>query len=113
MTFTRVHTYVYFADPNLRCDECGEPVARFHDPERCGCNKPFENDPCGHTGVTSDCPSWGPVDGCRCDGHPHCDRAALAAADPEPPRVRWADDADDVNTPVSRVAIAADPEAQP
>ena len=68
MTFTRVHTFVTFANPILTCDDCREPVARFHDPARCGCeSKPFCNDPCEHNGVTSTCPSWGPVDGCRCD----------------------------------------------
>lgn len=76
VTFTRTHTYVTFADPNLRCDKCSEPVARFHDPERCGCKSEHRNVPCGHVGVTSDCPSWGPVDGCRCPAHPHMDRVA-------------------------------------
>jgi hypothetical protein len=63
-------TYVTFANPYLRCDECGEPVRSYwHDDTT--------NRPCGHRGVTSACPSWGPVDGCSCVeqiGHrPHAD----------------------------------------
>lgn len=49
---------VAFANPYLKCDECGEPCIAVKD------NK---NVPCGHqAGATSSCPSWGPVDGCKC-----------------------------------------------
>lgn len=85
MTYTRVHTYISFANPFLICDECGQPVARFHDPDRCGCeSKPLCNDPCEHLGFTSTCPSWGPVDGCRCPEHlgaPRCVAAERAEGD--------------------------------
>jgi hypothetical protein len=73
MTAVRTHVYVTFADPYLRCDDCGERVVRYHDPARCGCDGGAHNVPCGHLGVTSLCPSWGPVDGCRC---PESHRAA-------------------------------------
>lgn len=71
MTHTRVHTYVAFADPHLVCDLCRQPVTRWHDPAQCGCGLPgWWNAPCGHhAGATSTCPSWSPVDGCRCLAH--------------------------------------------
>lgn len=67
-TYTRTHVYVQFADPYLVCDGCGEQVTRWHDDERCGCGETWWNEPCGcrRAGVDSTCPSWGPVDGCRC-----------------------------------------------
>jgi hypothetical protein len=66
-THTRVHVFIDLADPYLRCDDCGVYVPRWHDDDRCGCDAGYWNEPCGHhAGVTSDCPSWGPVDGCRC-----------------------------------------------
>ena len=67
-TVTRVHVLIEFADPYLRCDYCRAWVDRWHDPGRCGCDQGgWQNDPCGHqAGVTSACPSWGPVDGCTC-----------------------------------------------
>lgn len=52
-----------FANPYLKCDECKEP---------CIAVKDNMNVPCGHkTGATSSCPSWGPVDGCRCERKCH------------------------------------------
>jgi hypothetical protein len=64
---TRVHTYVTFADPYLRCDQCGQPVPKWHNADLCGCDSGWWNEPCGHEGgVSSICPSWSPVDGCRC-----------------------------------------------
>jgi hypothetical protein len=70
VTHTRTHIYVSFANPYLRCDQCGQPVPRWHDDARCGCNGGFWNEPCGHVaGVTSVCPSWSPVDGCCCLEH--------------------------------------------
>jgi hypothetical protein len=67
-TFTRTHVLITFANPYLMCDHCKIRVERWHDPQRCGCgNGDWSNEPCGHNaGVTSACPSWGPVDGCRC-----------------------------------------------
>lgn len=66
MSHTSTHTYtvVEFANPYLICDQCGRPVRGYR-------QSPSEDDdgllvPCGHLGVTSTCPSWGPVDGCRC-----------------------------------------------
>jgi hypothetical protein len=65
---TRTHVLVGFANPFLKCDTCKEPVKYWHNPERCGCDDKYFNHPCEHTtGVTSKCPSWGPVDGCTCD----------------------------------------------
>lgn len=67
VTSTRTHTFVSFANPHLLCDSCGEPVSRWHDPERCGCQSGLWNEPCRHlASATSACPSWSPVDGCRC-----------------------------------------------
>jgi hypothetical protein len=66
---TSKHVQIGFANPFLICNECKEKVPYWHDPNRCGpkCNDPFYNFPCEHTAdVTSICPSWGPVDGCRC-----------------------------------------------
>ncbi|GAB6899382.1 hypothetical protein JCM9957A_49340 [Kineosporia succinea] len=70
-THTRTHVTVVFGDPFLACDQCGRRARGFHDPERCGCEEGFENDPCGHHAeVTSVCPSWTPVGGD--DGHGAC-----------------------------------------
>jgi hypothetical protein len=67
-THTRTHVFVEFANPFLACDACGRRVPEWHSPEQCGCGQEgWENEPCGHqAGVTSACPSWGPVDGCLC-----------------------------------------------
>jgi DNA-binding MarR family transcriptional regulator len=83
-THTRTHLVVNFANPYLRCDKCRKPVEGFHDPEKClltyaaqpigdSCGAEFMNYPCccELAGVTSTCPSWGPVDGCRCK--PRCE----------------------------------------
>lgn len=70
MTYTRVHTHVTFADPFLVCDECRNRVTGFHDPEHCGCTGDFHLLPCNHVAEpVSTCPSWSPVDGCRCQEH--------------------------------------------
>lgn len=67
VTRTRTHTYIELANPYLRCDGCSKPVAAFHNHERCGCGEPeVDRHACGSYGVTSKCPSWGPVDGCQC-----------------------------------------------
>lgn len=64
---TRTHVKVGFANPFLLCDRCKEKVPYWHNPDRCGCDDSFFNYPCEHVaGVTSECPSWGPVDGCMC-----------------------------------------------
>lgn len=68
-THTRMHVYVTFANPFLVCDECGIGVERWHNEQACGCHGGYSLSPCGHVGVTSLCPSWSPVDGCRCAEH--------------------------------------------
>ncbi len=71
MSHTRTHVNVTFANPYLACDQCGQRVAQWHDPVKCGCgDSGWQNKPCGHqAGATSVCPSWGPVDGCTCVEH--------------------------------------------
>jgi hypothetical protein len=66
VTHTRTHVFIPFANPHLVCEVCGNSVRRYHDAERCGCHNEMSNVPCGHIGVRSVCPSWGPVDGCTC-----------------------------------------------
>lgn len=67
MTHTRTHVKVGFANKFLICDYCKKPVPYWHDPDRCGCDGAIFNYPCEHfEGVTSICPTWGPVDGCVC-----------------------------------------------
>lgn len=69
-THTRTHVYITFADPYLQCDHCHQWVTSWHDDHRCGCGEGSWNMPCEHKpGVTSACPSWSPVDGCRCLEH--------------------------------------------
>lgn len=62
------HTFITFADPYLVCQQCGFWVTSWHNPDECGCDIIVTfNLPCGHNaGITTVCPSWGPVDGCRC-----------------------------------------------
>ncbi len=82
VTHTRTHVYVGFADPYLVCDRCRGWVTSWHDGDRCGCKDTWWNMPCGceRAGVDSTCPSWGPVDGCRCQEHlgyvPHAEPPA-------------------------------------
>jgi hypothetical protein len=67
VTSTQTHLYEYFANPYLICDTCEQRAMGFHDTTRCGCHAGTWNVPCGHAaGVTSICPSWSPVDDCRC-----------------------------------------------
>lgn len=84
-TFTRTHLTITPANPFLACQQCGKRAEAFHD-DACGCElsgglqPPM---PCFHRADYDDlCPSWGPVDGCRCQaafGHvPH--PAVLATA---------------------------------
>lgn len=64
---TRTHVHVGFANPFLICTTCGAGVPYWHDPERCGCNTEMYNYPCGHPGdIVSTCPTWSPVDSCKC-----------------------------------------------
>jgi len=67
-THTHVHVLTVFADPFLKCDKCGAPIEAFvsFEGQVPDCEHKGQNDPCGHLGVTSICPSWGPVDGCQC-----------------------------------------------
>lgn len=62
-----------FANPYLLCPECEQRVTntRFGD-------GPEQNLPCGHRtqGYRDTCPSWSPVDGCRCSGGPATHRRA-------------------------------------
>jgi hypothetical protein len=70
VTHTRTHVYVTFANPHLVCDQCGQPVPRWHTDDKCGCDAGWWNDPCGHRAeAVSVCPSWDPVDGCQCAEH--------------------------------------------
>lgn len=68
-TRTRTVNTIDPANPYLTCDACGAGVDHF------ACTGedqgPVRNEPCGHEGVgaTSACPSWSPVDGCRCVEH--------------------------------------------
>lgn len=67
MTHTRTHVHVAFANPFLVCTTCRRPVPAWHDPDKCGCDAHAWNVPCEHSiGVRDTCPSWSPVDGCRC-----------------------------------------------
>lgn len=66
-THTRTHVEIRFANPHLICDNCRKPVSGWHNPDVCGCNTFTVNVPCCcRAGTTSTCPSWSPVDGCRC-----------------------------------------------
>lgn len=67
VTHTRTHLVITPANPFLACSTCGKRAEAFHG-DRCGCGETRPvNMPCGHYGGYDDlCPSWGPVDGCRC-----------------------------------------------
>jgi hypothetical protein len=71
VTHTRTHVFVTTADPYLLCAQCREWATGYHDGARCGCDEPgWQNQPCGHQAeMVTACPSWGPVDGCRCITH--------------------------------------------
>lgn len=68
MTSTHTHVLTRFANPFLRCDFCKKPVTGFvaFFGQVLGCDHVGNLYPCGHIGATSICPSWSPVDGCRC-----------------------------------------------
>jgi hypothetical protein len=69
VTHTRVHTHITFANPWLICTDCGQRAEGWHNPQPCGCERRgWENMPCGHqASISSRCPSWSPVNGCRCE----------------------------------------------
>ena len=59
-THTKTFTVTYFANPYLECGRCRLRAAGFQP----GTAILW---PCGHKAMThSVCPSWGPVEGCRC-----------------------------------------------
>jgi hypothetical protein len=61
VTRTRTHKATLFADPYKVCCQCGGWVDGFLD------SAPLILVPCEHDqDYDSVCPSWGPVDGCRC-----------------------------------------------
>jgi hypothetical protein len=66
---TRVHLTITPANPFLACQQCGKRAEEFHD-DACGCELsggPVLLMPCFHRAdYDALCPSWGPVDGCRC-----------------------------------------------
>jgi hypothetical protein len=66
MALTRTHTRTYnatlFADPYKRCLKCSQWIDGALDAPG-----PLILVPCEHQSDYRDvCPSWGPVDGCRC-----------------------------------------------
>lgn len=71
MTTTHTHVITKLANPYLRCNVCAGPASEIVAVEGQvpGCNHQGENVLCGHPSSTSICPSWGPVDGCRCQEH--------------------------------------------
>lgn len=83
---TRTVNTIDPANPYLVCDQCKAWVDHFsHTGEGQG---PVRNEPCGHVGGYSNvCPSWSPVDGCRCAEHlghvPHADPATASSTTPE------------------------------
>lgn len=64
-THTSTYVVIEFADPYKVCIACGAWVDGVR--QWPGTFNPSENEPCGHVGYDSVCPSWGPVDGCRCE----------------------------------------------
>ncbi len=69
ISHTTVHTFAieHYANPFIVCDHCKNPVVgHIRSPERA---ENWKNFPCHHLGVHSICPSWSPVDGCRCQEH--------------------------------------------
>ena len=77
MTLTVTHTSVYnaiqFADPYKQCEACGGWVDGVLDAPG-----PVIVLPCEHQSSYRDvCPSWSPVDGCRCPEGSHPLRTPL------------------------------------
>jgi hypothetical protein len=68
ISHTTTHTFnvEHFANPFLVCNTCKQTVTGYivsSDPTGYWSGA---NYPCRHIGITSTCPSWSPVDGCRC-----------------------------------------------
>ena len=60
MTFTRTRNAIRFADPYKVCNKCGGWITGY-------LGGTAILTPCEHDqGYTDACPSWSPVDGCRC-----------------------------------------------
>ncbi len=69
ITHKTTHTFAieHFANPFLVCNLCKQSVVGYIVSSEFVEN--LTNYPCGHIGVTSTCPSWSPVGGCRCLEH--------------------------------------------
>ena len=68
MTFVRTGKEVNFADPYKVCLECGDWITGTVDIP----DEPLILMPCEHRAVYKDlCPSWGPVDVCKCPPGEH------------------------------------------
>jgi hypothetical protein len=81
ISHTTVHTFTveHYANPFLICTVCRKSVVGYiHSPEHA---ENWKNFPCHHLGITSSCPSWSPVDGCRCQEH-------LGSVEHSAPRIR-------------------------
>lgn len=63
-----MHVQVGYSNPFLVCEDCGNRVPYWHDPDLCGCDVGFFNYPCQHASeVISKCPTWDPVYSCICE----------------------------------------------
>lgn len=81
-THTHTNTTVIYANPYLRCDECGGVALGYTVTPHPGMDGDHANWPCGHhAAITSDCPSWSPVNGCQCIEHLGHREHELAVAD--------------------------------
>lgn len=61
-TYTATYTVTDFADPYKKCEQCNQWIDGALDAPG-----PLIVVPCEHQSNYRDiCPSWGPVDGCRC-----------------------------------------------
>ena len=74
ITHTTIHTFnvEHYANPFLVCNECERSVTGYiivTDEYASDHIENWANYPCLHIGITSQCPSWSPVDGCRCQEH--------------------------------------------
>lgn len=66
-TYTRTSNAISYADPYKQCLRCGGWVDGVLDAPG-----PIIVIPCEHESDYRDlCPSWGPVDGCRCPAGTH------------------------------------------
>ena len=68
VTHTMVGVECEFADPYKVCEECGGWITGVVDMP----GEPLILVPCNHQASYRDiCPSWGPVDGCKCPPGSH------------------------------------------